>query len=252
MKKMMKLSLVAAVAVAGLSTSASAKSMEEAIKNVDLSGYVRYRYTQPEVGMSTNEYKIQATLKSKVNDNVTAQVSILNENAAGDAAGGAKTSDTTGDADPRAARIVEANFAITKGALTVIAGKQALATPFADGDLDSQQGTGAVALYKVNEGLTLAGGLFINSDAKAKALSSGVAADLGAHNIAAIAAIGKAGMVSYAAWYANIEETDLGINNGASYAGIDAGAQAINLNLKATFGIASVELTTLLLTIVQM
>ena len=43
MKKIAKLSLVAAVAVAGL-TTANAQPLEEAIKNVDVSGSVVYRY----------------------------------------------------------------------------------------------------------------------------------------------------------------------------------------------------------------
>jgi ACT domain-containing protein len=43
MKKIAKLSLVAAVAVAGF-TTANAQPLEEAIKNVDVSGSVVYRY----------------------------------------------------------------------------------------------------------------------------------------------------------------------------------------------------------------
>ena len=42
MKKIAKLSLVAAVAVAGL-TTANAQPLEEAIKNVEVSGSVVYR-----------------------------------------------------------------------------------------------------------------------------------------------------------------------------------------------------------------
>lgn len=38
MKKLVKLSLAAAVATAGLTTTASAVSLEEAIKGVDVSG----------------------------------------------------------------------------------------------------------------------------------------------------------------------------------------------------------------------
>ena len=43
MRKISKLSLVAAVAVAGFST-ANAQPLEEAIKNVEVSGSVVYRY----------------------------------------------------------------------------------------------------------------------------------------------------------------------------------------------------------------
>ncbi|MGB5791421.1 major outer membrane protein, partial [Poseidonibacter sp.] len=78
MKKIAKLSLVAAVAVAGLSTSLSAKALEEAIKNVDVSGTAAYRYDdrsnddQTDANnYSRNSYKIAVNLKSKINDDMT-------------------------------------------------------------------------------------------------------------------------------------------------------------------------------------
>ncbi|XPV52300.1 MAG: major outer membrane protein [Halarcobacter ebronensis] len=46
MKKFAKMSLVAALAVAG--TAASAQPLAEAIKNVDVSGTVAYRYNDYE------------------------------------------------------------------------------------------------------------------------------------------------------------------------------------------------------------
>ncbi|XQC04598.1 major outer membrane protein [Arcobacter cryaerophilus gv. pseudocryaerophilus] len=65
MRKISKISLVAAVAVAGFST-ANAQPLEEAIKNVDVSGSVVYRYNNydnqqhtPRVHQTeTNNYKI--------------------------------------------------------------------------------------------------------------------------------------------------------------------------------------------------
>ena len=76
MKKIAKLSLVAAVAVAGL-TTANAQPLEEAIKNVDVSGSVVYRYNDwnnDKSGSlkdaSDNNYKIGLNLSSKVNEDV--------------------------------------------------------------------------------------------------------------------------------------------------------------------------------------
>ena len=43
--KLVKLSLAAAVAAGALAMSASAVPLEEAIKDVDLNGYARMRYT---------------------------------------------------------------------------------------------------------------------------------------------------------------------------------------------------------------
>src|SRR5574344_1205927 len=83
MRKISKLSLVAAVAVAGLST-ANAQPLEEAIKNVEVSGSVVYRYdnfhnaekksngvaTSQRENTDANRYKIGLNLSSKVNDYV--------------------------------------------------------------------------------------------------------------------------------------------------------------------------------------
>ena len=74
MTKMIKLSLVAAVAVAGFTTTASAGNLEEMIKGTELSGSVNY--TMEKTGSDTAEAQhdidIRATLKSKVNDKITA------------------------------------------------------------------------------------------------------------------------------------------------------------------------------------
>ena len=43
--KLTKISLAALVALGAFSSVASATPLEEAIKNVDLSGFARYRYT---------------------------------------------------------------------------------------------------------------------------------------------------------------------------------------------------------------
>ena len=77
MRKISKISLVAAVAVAGFST-ANAQPLEEAIKNVDVSGSVVYRYNNYDNNGVTpkgdqtesNNYKIGLNLSSKVNDYV--------------------------------------------------------------------------------------------------------------------------------------------------------------------------------------
>lgn len=81
MRKISKISLVAAVAVAGFST-ANAQPLEEAIKNVDVSGSVVYRYdnshneasggntTRGNGDSGINKYKIGLNLSSKVNDYV--------------------------------------------------------------------------------------------------------------------------------------------------------------------------------------
>jgi hypothetical protein len=80
MTKMIKLSLAAAVAVAGFTTTASAGNLSEMIQGVQTSGFVRYRDTDTDTdGTNDNdtnahEYKIVLDNKIKVNDSVTANI----------------------------------------------------------------------------------------------------------------------------------------------------------------------------------
>jgi len=221
MKKMIKMSLIASVAIAGLTTTASATAMEDSIKNTDLSGYIRYRYTNGQDNAENNQYKTVFVVKSKVNDMVTAKIKLAGENG---------VNNTTGDADPVQANIKEANFIFNLAGNTVIAGKQALATPFADPT--SQQGTGLVGLFPVGP-VTLAAGWYTNSDA------SYLGNDLGGHNIGALAAIGAAGPVNYSLWYANVSKGHA--SDGAATNLANTGAKALNINVAGKFGPVSVE-----------
>ncbi|MGB5793880.1 major outer membrane protein [Poseidonibacter sp.] len=243
MKNIIKMSLVAAVAVAGFSSTVAAKPLEESIKDVDFSGSLRYRYTNGESTLEKNEYRLITSVKSKVNDNITAKVTFQGKGATGNASA---TGVQAGDSDAvNAANIAEAQFIAKFGEATVIVGKQALATPFADGSVDGtggQQGTGIVAMYPVGP-VTLAAGYYLNTDAQSKNNGIGTV-DIGGSNITALGALGAAGPVNYAVWYANVSESTLSVNtatNPAAVSNIDAGANAINVNVDGTFGPVSVE-----------
>ena len=75
--KLLKLSLAAAMAAGALATSASAIPLEEAIKDVDLNGYARMRYTHDHAKNDQNgnfnqskwEFKSEMDLKAKIDDN---------------------------------------------------------------------------------------------------------------------------------------------------------------------------------------
>ena len=89
MKKMIKLSLVAAVAVAGLTTSATAGSLEDAIKGTTVSGKAMIGYNYADTNVQNNlgvtktanaandstsnqtEYDFDITMNTKVNDTIT-------------------------------------------------------------------------------------------------------------------------------------------------------------------------------------
>ncbi|MEV9529904.1 major outer membrane protein [Aliarcobacter butzleri] len=160
MRKISKLSLVAAVAVAGFST-ANAQPLEEAIKNVEVSGSVVYRYDNFDDDKGTwgnehhsekNNYKIGLNLTSKVNDYVKFNSRFLVANSDGNFAVNGLDAHKGSDANPEVT-LSHANFAFTGiQNTTVIAGKQGLATPYTvaiDSDGNEQTGTGVLALSSV-------------------------------------------------------------------------------------------------------
>ncbi len=213
---MIKLSVAAAVAVAGLSTTSSASKLEDAIKNTELSGFVRYRFTD---GSSdnpakdkneTNEYKTVFNVKSKVNDMVTANVKV---------AGADSTTDASGDADPVQTNVKHANFIFDTGAVKITAGKQGLVSPF--GDSADQQGTGIVAVAPLGA-INLHGAWYTNSDGKA------FGDRIDGKNITALGVSGKASIVDFSLWAAQLSES-----TPESNATDGIGATGINLNVKA-------------------
>lgn len=202
MRKLTKLSLVAAVAVAGLTTSASAVALEEAIKGVDVSGYVRYRMTETTVDNAwsnqTNEYKIVTAAKIPVDDNMKVGVKLLAKGVTADEAGndtnGGVSSNGTGkDLDPEVT-VANAYFAATLGKTSITAGKQDIKTPITD----ESRGTGILAI-NTDTPVTFAAGAFSNSKGDA------VTSALNGQNIYALAAIGSMGPVNAQGWLFAIE-----------------------------------------------
>jgi len=197
MKKIAKLSLVAAVAVAGLST-ANAKPLEEAIKNVDVSGTVVYRYDDRDKDSSNytrNSYKIAVNLKSKINDEMTANTRTI--------IGGGKTDmavlDTNAADSEAAFALTQANFAYTGIAnTTLIAGKQAVPSPFAvqaDGAGDEDTGTGLTAV--VNAGPATIAATYLN---QTNLVTNGA-------DLAGLGVMANVGGVALDAWYLDVQET---------------------------------------------
>ncbi|MFY4782694.1 major outer membrane protein [Aliarcobacter butzleri] len=164
MRKISKLSLVAAVAVAGFST-ANAQPLEEAIKNVETSGSVVYRYNdynndETDASSVNNNYKIALNLSSKVNEYVKFNSRFI----VGGADSGFATLDSSDNSDQNVdVTLSHAYFAVTAiPNTTVNVGKQGLTTPWTvaiDSDGNEQTGTGALALTTVGS-VTAAAGYF--------------------------------------------------------------------------------------------
>ncbi|BAK74437.1 major outer membrane protein [Arcobacter sp. L] len=225
MKKIAKLSLVAAVAVAGL-TTANAQPLEEAIKNVDVSGSVVYRYNDYSNDSTDtvsagnkdgeNNYKIGLNLSSKVNDDVKFNSRII----AGSQGNGSFVTLNTDSGDGQAdISLSNAYFGYTGiQNTTVNVGKQGLTTPWTvavDSDNNEQTGTGILALSTVGP-VTLAAAYFnqsnldSSSDAKVSALGGETKlTDVvdGGKDIVTVGAIANLDFVTLDAWYLDLDQT---------------------------------------------
>ncbi|QKF78661.1 major outer membrane protein [Arcobacter defluvii] len=231
MKKIAKLSLVAAVAVAGL-TTANAQPLEEAIKNVDVSGSVVYRYndySNDETDNSDvqNNYKVALNLSSKVNEDVKFNSRFI----VGGADSGYATLDSGKNSDQNVdVTLSHAYFGYTGIANTTVnVGKQGLTTPWTvaiDSDNNEQTGTGILALSTVGP-VTLAAAYFnqtnldkssdakvwntnLNKEVKITNLNntdpaSGVLVD-GSLDVATVGAIANLDFVTLDAWYLDMQD----------------------------------------------
>lgn len=153
MKKFAKLSLVASMAIASFS-AANAQDLAKAIQNVDVSGTIAYRYNDYEETTggqdnsdSNNNYKIALSLKSKVNDDITANTRFIVGSSTNAGPASLSTHDN-GDQNVDVS-LSEVNFTYTGIKNTAITlGKQGLATPYSShrDSMDNEQtGTGIVA-----------------------------------------------------------------------------------------------------------
>lgn len=216
--KLVKLSLVAALAAGALATSASAMPLEEAIKGVDVSGMTRIRYTAKNKKKDKAEtthgskwnFKAVMNVKTTIDDNFFNVVSIrYNSTDAGNAYiddNGKKFSST---ADDKKNHKFEANqffLGATFGNTTIQLGRQTIGAFFTD----DMYGDGIKVLNTDVEGLVLAA-LFMDSlenDDNIGSLGAGEVNDklVTDHNLYGVAAIGSYDPISFQLWYASLED----------------------------------------------
>ena len=252
MKKIAKLSLVAAVAVAGL-TTANAQPLEEAIKNVDVSGSVVYRYNDnqnsvtatPAENAADNNYKIGLNLSSKVNEDVKFNSRVI---VGSQTDGDFVSLDTAGHDGQADISLSNAYFGYTGlKNTTVNVGKQGLTTPWTvavQADGNEQTGTGILALSTVGP-VTFAGAYFNqtnldnSSDATLNDGSTQVKNDgstkvksviKGNEDIATVGAIVAVGPATLDAWYIDAQDLldsyTIGAKAATKVSGIDLTGEA--------------------------
>ena len=225
--KLVKLSLVAALAAGALATSASAMPLEEAIKGVDVSGMTRIRYTATSKKIdkekvkkeSKNEkshgsawnFKAVMNVKTTIDDNFFNVVSIRYD--------GKDNGMSHSAADDQYK--FEANqffLGATFGNTTIQLGRQTIGAFFTD----DMYGDGIKVLNTDVEGLVLAA-LFMdslenddnigsneNDDIFPKKVGDIINDNTGKfvtdHNLYGVAAIGSYDPISFQLWYASLED----------------------------------------------
>ncbi|PRN00461.1 major outer membrane protein [Aliarcobacter cryaerophilus] len=251
MRKISKISLVAAVAVAGFST-ANAQPLEEAIKNVDVSGSVVYRYNNydnqqptPSNQTETNNYKIGLNLSSKVNDYVKFNSRFIVGSATnGDFASlnssRGTTSNPSGDKQADVT-LSNAYFGFTAIPNTVVnVGKQGLTTPYTvavDINGNEQTGTGILALSTFGP-ITAGAGYFNATNLADSGNGAAVTADhktiIENGNDMYVATVqGDLDFVKLEAWYAGMQQT-FGSYTLAATSNLDL-AESAKLGLEARY-----------------
>ncbi|EAJ8095164.1 major outer membrane protein [Campylobacter jejuni] len=162
--KLVKLSLVAALA-AGAFSAANATPLEEAIKDVDVSGILRYRYDTgtfdknwetPNDNLNKSKqmhkYRAQVNFSAAIADNFKAFVQ-FDYNAAD---GGTGVNNKTNAQEGLFVRQLYLTYTNEDVATSVIVGKQQLNTIWTDNGVDGLVGTGVKVVNNSIDGLTLA------------------------------------------------------------------------------------------------
>lgn len=178
--KFLKLSLAASVALGALSTASFAQPLEEAIKGIDVSGYLRYRYTDdrldnggtegPNGSSANHQWRAVADFKTPVVNNIALNFGVWYDNQNnvnhgkgvndGTAPGGfTGTGLGSGSDGEFGVREFYATITPDSTATTIKIGKQLLDTPVTNA-YDGDRGTGILALNSDIPNLTLAAAAF--------------------------------------------------------------------------------------------
>lgn len=160
--KLVKLSLVAALAASAFS-AANATPLEEAIKDIDVSGVLRYRYESSNPwsnanfgsgisGKQDHKYRAQVNFSGAILDNFKAFVQFDYNSQDG----GYGTDSISNTSDTLTVRQLYLTYTNEDVATSVIAGKQQLNTIWTDNGIDGLVGTGVKVVNNSIDGLTLA------------------------------------------------------------------------------------------------
>ncbi|MCL9819306.1 major outer membrane protein [Helicobacter colisuis] len=180
--KFIKLSLAASVALGALSTASFAQPLEEAIKGIDVSGYLRYRYNDDRYdngkgnvdnSNAQHQWRAVADFKTPVVNNIALNFGVWYQTANQNVNHGKGTGNETpgtaqaftgsglgsGSDGEFGVREFYATITPDSTATTIKIGKQLLDTPVTNA-ADGDRGTGILALNSDIPNLTLAAAAF--------------------------------------------------------------------------------------------
>ncbi|WP_149718262.1 major outer membrane protein [Campylobacter concisus] len=224
--KLTKISLAALVALGAFSSVASATPLEEAIKNVDLSGFARYRYTnnkktgeysntkEKSGSLAGHNFKMVTNFKAAIDDNFFGVIGLRynatdnsgdnTQSDQGSAGNGTDKTDTT-----TGFGVHQFYLGYKIGGTTITAGKQEIGSYFTNDAI----GTGVKVVNQDIEGLTLTGLAFdalegdeTESDGD---LYDAIGKDKGINkydvgNLYAVGIAGSYSPIDFQLWYASL------------------------------------------------
>ena len=239
--KLVKLSLIAAMATGIMATTASATPLEEAIKDVDVGGMLRVRYTNDSSknvnknrkGDSNWNFKGELNLKTKIDDNFFAVAGIRYLDT--DRSTSLSGKNTRGDGFD----LNRAYFGYAVGNTVVQVGRQDVGAFFTD----DMFGDGIKVLNSDIEGLTLAAlwmdALERDSDIGTLGIRDGKKKEVTDHNLYGVAALGSYDPVSFQVWYAILQDvTDLFAVELATSFDVN---EDVNLNAKFQYAFSDID-----------
>jgi len=219
-----KLSLAALVAMGSMSV-ASATDLSEAIKGVNINGFLRYRYTEDNTktngeaahdNETTHEYKAVVGIDVKASEELSIHGTLvyLHTNTTNDEGDGVNGEDPF--------NVKESYVKYNANGITAKFGQQFLKTPLSDAD--KTRGNGLLATY-TQSGITVAG-----------AYMDGVATLT--NNLYVLAAIADIKPAKVQAWYYNLTDSGSDTKDGGSAYFLEASANVDIATVKAQYASA--------------
>ncbi|MDR0467927.1 MAG: major outer membrane protein [Campylobacteraceae bacterium] len=235
--KLVKLSLAAVIAAGAMTTFASATSLEEAIKGVDVSGMARVRfYHQSDaryfnavgdnLGSQATQISGLLNINAPIAENFTFGTSLATDgyNTPANAASG-----------PTGVEVDKFFFQYAAGNFVLKAGKIEIPTPWTEAGFGGSRGNGLLGLYTGVENWTLAAAYY-------NQINGAVLEDLfGQEDLMAVAAIGGFEVATLQGWVSrmtNVFDYNVFGQVGVNLSGFNAVAQANYMRLDKDLAVA--------------